>query len=63
MTAFQKDYYKILNVKRDASDAELKKSYYKLAKKYHPDKNGGTEESEEKFKEISKAYVNFFQMY
>ena len=59
MGPIQKDYYNILNVKKDATDADLKKSYYKLAKKYHPDKNSGTAESEEKFKEINKAYVIF----
>lgn len=48
-----KDYYKILGVSPDASDEEIKKAYRKLAHKYHPDKEGG---SEEKFKEINEAY-------
>jgi molecular chaperone DnaJ len=52
----KRDYYDILNVGRDASETELKKSYRKLAIKYHPDKNPGDPESEEKFKEAAEAY-------
>lgn len=51
-----KDYYKVLEVPKDASQAEIKKKYRKLAVKYHPDKNVGEASSEEKFKEISEAY-------
>jgi DnaJ-class molecular chaperone len=52
-----KDYYKILGVAEDASEAEIKKVYRKLAVKYHPDKNPqNRREAEEKFKEISEAY-------
>lgn len=51
-----KDYYKVLGVSREASAEDLKKSYRKLAVKYHPDKNPGDAEAEEKFKEISEAY-------
>ena len=56
------DYYKILGVSKDASEAELKKKYKKLAMKYHPDRNNGCDETTrkanaEKFKEISKAYT------
>jgi DnaJ-class molecular chaperone len=50
------DYYSILEVTKTASDAEIKKSYRKLALKYHPDKNGGDSSAEEKFKQISEAY-------
>jgi curved DNA-binding protein len=51
-----KDYYKTLNVSRTASQDEIKKSYRKLARQYHPDVNPGNKEAEEKFKEISEAY-------
>ena len=48
-----KDYYLTLGVSKDATDSELKRAYYKLAKEYHPDHNKGTEH---KFKEINEAY-------
>jgi len=48
-----KDYYQILGVKKDASSDEIKKAYYKLAHKYHPDKESG---DEKRFKEINEAY-------
>jgi molecular chaperone DnaJ len=51
-----KDFYQILGVSKDASDAELKKTYRKLARKYHPDSNPGDAAAEAKFKEISEAY-------
>lgn len=51
-----KDYYKTLGVDRKASEAEIKKQYRKLAKKYHPDKNQGDATAEQKFKEIGEAY-------
>ncbi len=51
-----KDYYKILGVSKNASQDEIKKAYRKLAQQYHPDKNKGDENAEEKFKEISEAY-------
>ena len=52
-----KDYYKILEVKPNASQAEIKKAYRLLAVKYHPDKNNGDKVSEERFKEISESYI------
>jgi molecular chaperone DnaJ len=51
-----KDYYKILEVSRSASDDEIKKSYRKIAMQYHPDRNPGNKEAEEKFKMASEAY-------
>ncbi len=50
------DYYSILGIDRQASADEIKKAYRKLAKKYHPDKNQGDKEAEEKFKAINEAY-------
>lgn len=49
------DHYRVLGVKKGCGESEIKKSYYKLAKKWHPDKNGSPL-AEEKFKEINKAY-------
>lgn len=54
--AEKRDYYEVLGVDRGASTDELKKSYRKLALKYHPDRNPGDKTSEEKFKEIAEAY-------
>lgn len=51
-----KDYYKILGVKKDASQDDIKKAYRKLAVKHHPDKNPNDKQAEEKFKNISEAY-------
>ncbi|MGB5684905.1 MAG: DnaJ C-terminal domain-containing protein [Candidatus Electrothrix sp.] len=51
------EYYKILGVEKTASAAEIKKSYRKLALKYHPDKNPDNKEAEDKFKQISEAYA------
>jgi molecular chaperone DnaJ len=53
----EKDYYEILGVKKTASEGEIKKAYRDLAKKYHPDKNKGNKEAENRFKEISEAYA------
>ena len=53
---FDKDFYKILGVTKDVSDAELKKVYRKLARQHHPDSNPGDAKAEAKFKEISEAY-------
>ena len=53
----KEDYYEILGIKKDATEAEIKKAYRKLALKWHPDKNpNNREEAEEKFKKINEAY-------
>lgn len=52
-----KDYYKILGVDKTANTQDIKKAYRKLALKYHPDRNQGNKEAEEKFKEISEAHT------
>ena len=51
-----KDYYESLGLKKGASEEEIKRAFRKLAIKYHPDKNQGNKEAEEKFKEINEAY-------
>ena len=51
-----RDYYQIMGLKKDASAAEIKKIYRKLARKYHPDVNPGNKAAEDKFKEINEAY-------
>src|SRR5258708_23541497 len=50
------DYYKVLGVGKNASDEEIKKAYRKLARQYHPDRNQGDKQAEERFKEISQAH-------
>lgn len=54
---FDKDFYSVLGVSKDVSAAELKKTYRKLARTYHPDSNQGDAKAEAKFKEISEAYA------
>ncbi|MEU1623832.1 molecular chaperone DnaJ [Streptomyces sp. NPDC020096] len=51
----EKDYYKVLGVPKDATEAEIKKAYRKLAREFHPDANKGDAKAEERFKEISEA--------
>ncbi|MGH2767715.1 MAG: DnaJ domain-containing protein, partial [Actinomycetota bacterium] len=52
----EKDYYAVLGVSKNASEAEIKKAYRKLAQRYHPDANPGNRQAEERFKDISQAY-------
>ncbi|MEM1318723.1 MAG: molecular chaperone DnaJ [Bacteroidota bacterium] len=52
----KRDYYEILGVERDADDTKIKKSYRKIAMKYHPDRNPGDQAAEDKFKEAAEAY-------
>ena len=52
----KRDYYEVLGISRDGGDEDIKKAYRKLALKYHPDRNPGDKEAEEKFKEAAEAY-------
>ena len=52
----KRDYYEVLGVQKNATKDEIKKGYRKLAVQYHPDKNPGDKEAEEKFKEATEAY-------
>jgi len=56
----KKNFYDVLGIPKDASQKEIKKAYYELAKKYHPDSNKGNKASQTQFQEVSEAYeVNF----
>ena len=52
----KRDYYDVLGVKREASADDIKRAYRRMAMKYHPDKNPGNKEAEDKFKECAEAY-------
>src|SRR3954469_23371912 len=52
----KRDYYKVLDLPRTATEADIKKAYRRLAMKFHPDRNPGDKEAEEKFKEAKEAY-------
>ena len=52
----KKDYYEVLGLKKGASENDIKRAYKRLASKHHPDKNQGSKDAEEKFKEINEAY-------
>ena len=56
MAENKRDYYEVLGINKDASAEEIKKAYRKAALKYHPDRNPGNKEAEEKFKEVGEAY-------
>src|SRR4051794_12180340 len=57
MSVAKRDYYEVLNVSRDCDESALKSAYRKLAMQHHPDRNPGSREAEEKFKEAAEAYA------
>src|SRR6516162_4738232 len=56
MATSKRDYYELLGVSRQADDEEIKRAYRRLAMQYHPDRNAGDAEAEQKFKEAAEAY-------
>ena len=56
MARYDRDYYRILGVHLEATEDEIRRAYRRLALQWHPDRNGGSAEAEERFKEISEAY-------
>ena len=59
----KRDYYDVLGVQKNASDAEIKKAFRNLAKENHPDSNRGDEGAETRFKEINEAYENLKDLF
>ena len=59
----KRDYYEVLGVSKNATDEEIKKAYRKKAIQFHPDKNPGNKEAEEKFKEAAEAYDAVYRRY
>ena len=55
-TMTKRDFYEVLDLSKDATENDIKKAYRKLAMEFHPDRNAGSKEAEEKFKEASEAY-------
>ena len=56
MAQEKRDYYEVLGIEKGASETEIKSAFRKMAMKYHPDRNPGDKEAEEKFKEVNEAY-------
>ena len=59
--AAKRDYYEVLGVNKDATEEEIKKSYRKLAMKYHPDRNPDNPKAEEQFKAVSYTHLDVYK--